>query len=193
MSRIEYLGRLFPDARFIIPARDPVRHIASLIKQHRLFCEEESRNAKVLAYMQRAGHFGFGHDLRPINFGDPEAVMRIRNLWASGEEISGWAAYWASAYSFIADLLEKNKTLARRMLLVHYDDFCETSAETLWRVYRHCKLEVEDRVIEEQSARISAPTYYKPEFSKAEIGAIEQETGQCMERIQRFIGHRGDL
>jgi hypothetical protein len=97
ISRIGYLGRLFPDARFVIPVRDPVGHVASLMKQHRLFCAEESRDPKVLAYMQRAGHFEFGLDLRPINFGDLDIVTRVQKLWAAGDEVRGWAAYWSSA------------------------------------------------------------------------------------------------
>ena len=38
VTRLEYLLQLFPDARFVIPVRDPRWHIASLIKQHALFC-----------------------------------------------------------------------------------------------------------------------------------------------------------
>ena len=41
VSRLEYLLKLFPDARFVIPVRDPVWHIASLMKQHALFCAGE--------------------------------------------------------------------------------------------------------------------------------------------------------
>ncbi len=186
MSRIGYLGRLFPDARFIIPVRDPVGHVASLMKQHRLFCTEETRDPRVLAYMQRAGHFEFGLDLRPINFGDLDAVTRVRQLWASGEEVRGWAAYWSSAYSFVADLFERDQSLAQRMLIVHYGDFCASPTEVLRRVYRHSELEVEERLFEEQAARISAPTYYRPEFSQADLRTIEEETDTCLKRIQRL-------
>jgi len=188
ISRIEYLGRLFPDARFIVPVRDPAGHIASLMKQHRLFCAEEARDPKVLDYMRRVGHFEFGLDLRPINFGDLDAVTRVQKLWASGQHVRGWAAYWASAYSFIADLFDKDdKSLARRMLIVHYRNFCAAPAAVLRRVYHHCELEVERRVFEEQAARISAPTYYKTDFSKADLEAIEEETSDCQRRIERLV------
>jgi Sulfotransferase family len=44
VSRLEYVLTLFPDARFVIPVRDPVWHIASLMKQHALFCAGEERH-----------------------------------------------------------------------------------------------------------------------------------------------------
>ena len=37
ISRMKYLSKLYPEARFVILVRDPPEHIASLIKQHRLF------------------------------------------------------------------------------------------------------------------------------------------------------------
>jgi hypothetical protein len=79
------------------------------------------------------------------------------------------------------------------MLIVHYSDFCAAPAEVLRRIYTHCELEVEERIFEEQTARISAPTYYKPEFSQADLRAIEAETGKPLERIQRLSKKRGEL
>src|SRR3546814_12886608 len=69
VTRMEYLLKLFPDARFVLPLRDPAAHIASLMKQQRLFCEGERRHPAALEHMRRIGHFEFGIDRRPINVG----------------------------------------------------------------------------------------------------------------------------
>jgi len=37
ITRLAYLVKVFPDARFIVPIREPMTHIASLRKQHNLF------------------------------------------------------------------------------------------------------------------------------------------------------------
>src|SRR3546814_17233582 len=74
--RLEYLLRLFPDARFVIPVREPAWHIASLMKQHALFCAGERRHPKALRYMQRVGHFQFGLAPRPATTADQEANTR---------------------------------------------------------------------------------------------------------------------
>src|SRR3546814_7617019 len=64
VTRMEYLLKLFPDARFVLPLRDPAAHIASLMKQQRLFCEGERRHPAALEHMRRIGHFEFGIDRR---------------------------------------------------------------------------------------------------------------------------------
>src|SRR3546814_6853228 len=83
----DLLLKLFPDARFVLPLRDPAAHIASLVKQHRLFCQGERRHPAALDHMQRIGHFEFGLDRRPINVGDG-AMGEILQAFHDGEERS---------------------------------------------------------------------------------------------------------
>ena len=77
ITRFGYLKKLFPDARFIVPVRDPVWHVASLMKQHRLFMKNEERDPRILRYMQRIGHFEFGLDRRVVNTGDAELARSM--------------------------------------------------------------------------------------------------------------------
>ena len=187
VSRLAYLRKLFPDACFVVPVRDPVGHVASLIKQHRLFCAEETRDPKIQDHMRRSGHFEFGLDRRPVNFGDGETVRRIQEHWQTGREAEGSALYWASVYGFVADLLERDPAIAARTLLVHYDDLCGAPDATLERLYRHCGLEIEAAKLRTQAARIAAPTYYKPDLSDAEIDAIRAATDATAARIRALI------
>jgi hypothetical protein len=186
-SRLGFLRKLFPDACFVVPVRDPVGHIASLMKQHRLFCEEETRDPKILDHMRRSGHFEFGLDRRPINFGDSDTVRRIQAHWRAGREVEGEALYWASVYGFVADLLDRDPAVAERTLLIHYDDLCAAPDATLERLYRHCGLEVGAPARREQAARIAAPTYYKPKLSDDEIGVIRAATDATAARIRGLI------
>src|SRR3546814_8036686 len=57
LTRLEYLLHLFPDARIVIPIRDPIWHIASLLKQHRLFYRGQQEDARELRHLHRVGHF----------------------------------------------------------------------------------------------------------------------------------------
>ncbi len=187
ISRLGFLRKLFPDARFVVPVRDPVGHIASLIKQHKLFCAEETRDPKILDHMRRSGHFEFGLDRRPIHFGDDEMVQRIQALWQAGREVEGQALYWASAYGFVADLIERDPAVAEQTLVIHYDDLCAEPDATLARLYRHCGLEVAATKRREQAARVEAPKYYKPHFTDEQIGLIRAVTDATAARIQRLI------
>lgn len=187
VSRLGFLHKMFPDACFVVPVRDPVGHIASLMKQHKLFCAEETRDPHILDHMRRSGHFEFGLDRRPINFGDSETVQRIQVLWQAAGEVEGEALYWASVYGFVADLLERDPAVAERTLLIHYDDLCAEPDAVLERLYEHCGLAVDEGARREQAARIAAPTYYKPNLSDDEIGMIRAATDATAARIQGLI------
>src|SRR5690606_5543850 len=70
VTRLGYIRTIFPDARFVIPVRDPVWHIASLMRQHERFAGEGARDERVRRHMRRSGHYEFGLDRRPIHTGD---------------------------------------------------------------------------------------------------------------------------
>lgn len=188
LARLEYLHALFPEARFVIPVREPIAHVASLVKQDRLFRSAETENPKVLDYMRRAGHYEFGLDKRPLNLGNNEAVREIQALWNGGEEIRGYTRYWALVYGYVADLLEANKPLARRTMLVSYEGLCDAPETWLENLHAHCELDTDRRAIAEQARRIAAPAYYRHGFSDRERDAIMSETQAAKARIDRLCG-----
>jgi hypothetical protein len=177
VTRLAYLHRLFPDARFVIPVRDPVWHVASLMKQHRLFCAGERGNGRAVDYMRRAGHFEFGLDLRPINCGDAEKVREIQALWDTGEEVRGWARYWATVYGHVAEWLEQDPALRAAAMVLRYEDLCDRPEETMRRMMEHCGLSGGADSIEEFSGKLKPPGYYRPDFAESELAAIDEETG----------------
>ncbi len=183
VCRLRYLHSLFPDARFLIPVRDPVSHIGSLIKQHLLFCEEESQDSRVLAYMQCAGHFEFGLDRRPINFNDTAGVQKLLDCWMQHDEVGGWARSWAMTYSHVVECLESDGQFAEQTLLVRYDDLCQRPDRSLARIYDHCLLEVSNDVLARNASRIHAPSYYQPSLLHGEIERIHALTGDTWARL----------
>ena len=176
VTRIGYLQKLFPDARFIVPVRNPVQHVASLIKQHRLFCREEERNPRILRHMQRVGHFEFGLDRRAINTGDEERARSIEALWQCGEEVRGWARLWAGVYGFLLAQQANDEGLRRRILTVRYEDLCNTPGETLELIFAHAGLHLSPELRARLSDELSQPTYYQPSFTADEEKAIREET-----------------
>src|SRR5690606_23975462 len=106
LTRLRYLRKLFPDARFIVPIRDPEWHVASLMKQHRLFSAAGAKDEKVRRHLRRSGHFEFGLDRKPVNLGNEAAVAEIAALWRDGKEAAGYAAHWAAIYGHVAEALD---------------------------------------------------------------------------------------
>ena len=98
-ARVPTLARMFPDAAILVPFRDPLDQARSLLRQHRRFLGIHARDPFALRYMRHVGHFEFGADLRPIDFGG----------WLDGEDagpplgVDFWLAYWCAAYGRLLD------------------------------------------------------------------------------------------
>lgn len=176
VTRLGYLLKLFADARFVIPVREPVWHIASLMKQHALFCQGLRHSARALAHLQRVGHYEFGLDRRPINAADTTTTQQITELWERGAEVEGWARYWDHIHTHLADALARNPHLRKAALIVRYEDLCRAPAETIRTLFDHCRLPLTDAVIERAVRRIRFPSYYEPRFSTRELDLIDRCT-----------------
>ena len=174
-TRLPYLQSLFADARFLVTIRHPVHHIASLMKQHRLFVEGERRHPRALARMQRVGHFEFGLDRRAINVGDAAAIDAVRSLWEQGDDVRGWARYWAHLYGWMADQLDNDPQLAEAVRVVRFEDMCDDAAGELEQIRMYCGLDA-DANLAAFAGQIHAPTYYRPDFNEAELAVIREET-----------------
>ena len=183
VTRLGYLLKLFPDARFVIPVRDPVWHIASLMKQHALFCEGCSRHPEAVKHLQRVGHFEFGLDRRPINAGDPARSSRVASAWGRGDELEGWALCWAQVYGYLADRLDANPALREAALVVRFEDMCRAPHDKLQQVLTHCRLDAPPSWLEDKAAVIRFPSYYRPRFTTDELATIERHTAATARRF----------
>lgn len=183
LTRLGYLLKLFPDARFVIPVREPAWHIASLMKQHALFSEGERRHPAALRHLRRVGHFEFGLDRRAVNAGDGAAVAAIEAAWGRGEEVEGWARYWAHLHAHLADRLEADARLRAASLVLRFEDLCAAPRESIRRVFDHCRLALADDVLDGLASRIRFPTYYAPRFTAGERRTIERHTAATAARF----------
>jgi hypothetical protein len=183
VTRLGYLLKLFPDARFIVPVREPRWHVASLLKQHRLFSAAEQADPRILRHMQRVGHFEFGLDRRVINTGDHEEAAQIDVLWRSGKDIEGYARLWSSVYGFLLDSIEADSALARATLVVRYEDVCPDPRVRLAELAAHAELSFPQEVIAAMASEISSPSYYDPGFTASEEAIIGDVTGPTARRL----------
>jgi hypothetical protein len=190
-TRIEYLGELFPDSLFVIPVRDPVTHIESLMRQHEKFKQLHAKDHNLALHMQRVGHFEFGAMRRLVNMGDTELINEINQLWDAGQHARGWAKYWASIYGYIARTISTDK-LEGRCLVIRYEDLCENPSQVIGDMANHCQLEGLEQHISDIVSDISLPTYYKSSLSSAEVDAIWEEAAQAAEQFGYFRQPRGE-
>lgn len=183
LTRLGYLQRLYPDARFVLAVRDPAWHIASLMKQQTLFCAGERAHPRAVDHMRRVGHFEFGLDRRPIHTGDAAAAERVRRLWATGHEVEGWAHYWAMIYQEVADRLDGDAGLRAASLVVPFEPLCQQPEKHIGALFEHCRLPIERDYLLAAAERIRFPGYYQPGFSEQELALIESITAPVAARF----------
>lgn len=184
-SRLRYLLKLFPDARFIVPVRRPENQIASLIKQDKLFNRAAAEDSRIGPQLALSGHFEFGPARRPVNIASKEEASRMAERWNDGQLAAGWAIYWNSVYAHLLRQLEQDAALASSVKLVRYETLCGDPESTLRELLDHARLDARpaESVTADFAARISAPDYYRPDFSESErrqIDEITRETATAM-------------
>ncbi|MBN2162260.1 MAG: sulfotransferase [Pontiellaceae bacterium] len=182
LARIGYLLKLFPDARFVIPVRDPVAHIASLQKQQILFEQLEQDDVHVLRHMCRVGHYEFGLNWTPVNYGRAPVMNAIRTAWDSGSRIEAWALYWNDTHRYLLDLL-KNPAAAKSIKVVSYEKLCNESESVIPGILQHCGLEMDSGLIDRYAARLAMPTYYSHGFSEDEVNLIQEQTDETYRQL----------
>lgn len=177
VTRIAYLARLFPDARFIVPIREPLSHVHSLVKQHRRFTEYAKTDPRVPRYLEIAGHYEFGPQRRPINvYGD---VARIEEAFARGDDYAGYAMLWADVYRYVAELVEREE-LAGRVMVLRYESLCASPVERITEILRFTGLEERGRRVLEKPDIEGAPDerHKLPPEARARVEELTREVAR---------------
>jgi hypothetical protein len=186
ITRLEYILKIFPKARFLVMVRDPISQIASLIKQHNLFMKMERKNPYITDWLKVIGHHEFGVGLRCINTGNLAEIKRIKNLLKKkGPNINGWAYYWNSIYTYLANLLDYNKKVKDATLIINYTDLCNNSDKVINEILTHTQLPLNGfRDIQNHySEYLKEPAYYSFNFSEKERDQINEITQATAKRI----------
>lgn len=114
IARIPWLLREFSDARVVVPFRTPLQHAASLLRQHRNFQQIHGADPFAARYMAAIGHFDFGANLRPVNFG---GWLNDRPV-PPAESLEFWLRYWTACYQQLSEQAQD------RVHFFDFDAFC---------------------------------------------------------------------
>ncbi|MGV9170069.1 MAG: sulfotransferase [Promethearchaeia archaeon] len=172
ITRIDYVRKIFLDSRFIVMVRNPVNHIASLIKQDMLIGRLERQDPRIADWEKMVGHREFGIGKKVINVGND--VAKIRSLWKKKDTyVRGWARYWGNMYEYIYQKSKETKDL----LLVRYEDLCDKSAATIDRIFDYLSVDDYAAVKKKYANILERPKYYSISFSEEEMQYIIDEAG----------------
>jgi hypothetical protein len=191
VNRIKEILNLFPDAKFIIPIRHPVNHIASLMKQHKIYLDAGARDARINKQLKASGHFEFGKIRKIIEFDNSNEANKILDLWNNGDEIKGWARYWNYLYRNILEQVESSTEIKKAVCFVKYEDLCINSEPTIDIILNHCQLDNSNfkQIKAKYTTRLSLPQYYQIDFNRREIEEIIQLTQEVATRFNYDINN----
>ncbi|MCA8977430.1 MAG: sulfotransferase [Planctomycetes bacterium] len=116
IARIPALWQAVPDAHVVVLVREPLQQAESLHRQHLRFLELHDRDPFARRYMAGIGHFDFGRNLRPIDFGGWHA----RRATADATELGFWLEYWNVAYGHVLANVDRE-----RLHVVGFERLCD--------------------------------------------------------------------
>lgn len=148
IARLGLLQEIFPDARIVVPLRNPWDHARSLLRQHLRFKEMHRSDAFSRRYMEWLGHFEFGDALRPIDFqgwyNGPAA--------AAPGDIAYWLTYWCNCYEAVLE------SAGSAVTFIDYDALCAEPEAGLERLADAAGLPAD--ALDGQRGKLRSPTDY---------------------------------
>ncbi len=185
LTRLGYLARVIPEARFIVMTREPSAHFVSWVKQHEMFLRTQHEDPRWQEVIRMVGHCEFGRGQRFVHTGDDARMQEIRRHWDNGQRARAFGLYWASMYGHVLDLIEQDDHLRNAILFVRYEDLCKQPYETFARMLAHAELEDNrsDAAMAQRLDVVKAPDYYRAELKPDEAIELETATRDIAQRL----------
>lgn len=125
--RLDYLKKSFPDAKIIIPFRDPLQHALSLLNQHIHFSGIQKEDKFSLDYMNWLGHFEFGLNQKPFDLNNVETFRAMKNTPKTALDF--WLLSWKNYYGFALQQSED------AVLFFCYEEFCSAPSAVMQKLF----------------------------------------------------------
>ncbi len=173
-NRIRQLLALFPDARFLVPVRHPLNHVASLMKQHQLFLQAGQRNRQIDRQLAASGHFEFGRLREVVVMDESTTPQNILTQFNAGNDCAAWASYWRYFYQSLWDLKHQDDGLNQAVKFVRFEDLCQDSDDCLEQVFKHLEVDSAgaEQIKNDYRDSLSPPDYYELPFTAQEKNDI---------------------
>ncbi len=156
--RIGLLGKLYPDAQFIVPIREPLAHVASLLRQDDLYAQAP---AATLRHIAARGHHEFGA-LKRVMRVDPTSTEAVERDRREGRLAQAWLRQWIAIYAYVFEQMEADTDLAARVTLVPFERLCAQPLAQLSAISKRIGIEADANSLAAMahwSARFSAPAH----------------------------------
>lgn len=183
--RMQYIRKIFPDARFLLYVRNPIDQIASLLKQDRIFDEIRRDDPRQIQILELTAHHEFGSQQVLSNLGNTDEVRQVRALLDGGRKCAARTRVWAYVYDFVLRQMDADPGLKDAIHVVRYEDLCGDSERTIDAILAHAGLRTEPfaAIRAAYAEKLSPPDYYRPKFEAEELADIVAVTSPVAARF----------
>ena len=114
IKRVELISEFFPQAKILIPFREPIQHSYSLFTQHKKFIKYAKHDRFISKYMKWIGHTEFGPNYLPIN--------NNNLIFKNPLILNHWLEQWNKTYSNCLNKLRMKKNVH----FISYERLCNS-------------------------------------------------------------------
>lgn len=179
LFRLRYLGKLYPDAKFIICFRNPTEQAKSLTRVHERFVALSRDRTSLPEELQLLGHFEFGPQRKCISGPRKERALEH---WRNGDNAGGYLEQWIDAYEHAVNAYGSDP----RVCWFSHERLLEDPKRSLKKLLRHCEMNVTDTAIDELGSGIEAKNTYDSE--DMDIPGDAKKTYVIMSELERSEG-----
>lgn len=142
IARIPLLRAAFPEARILVPLREPLAQATSMHRQHTSFLSRHREERFSRRYMRDTGHFEFGDLHRPILF---DGVAELRSQ-TEPSRLEYWIGYWVAAYRHLSK--------QHGVEFLDVAEFCQDGRNNFQRLCRKLELPVDPQAVDEAATEV---------------------------------------
>jgi len=133
ITRLEYIFKIFPDAKAIICIRNPIESINSLTRVHQKFLNYCKKNEYLVNQLNFLSHYEFGPNRKPICINN-NIYNKINYEWDKGNQEKGYLLQWIDIYTFVLKKYLSNKNLKKKFFILDNDELIKNPINTIKKI-----------------------------------------------------------
>ena len=140
--RLKFLKKIFTDAKIIICIRNPIDTVKSMVKVHKIFCEEGKKDKFFDNKLHFLCHFEFGNKRKAFKI-NKENFDRTNHLWTQKKDFEGYLLQWIDLHEYLMNEVFSDEELKKNIFLIDNSSIYKHSS-SLSKLFDFCELQNND-------------------------------------------------
>ncbi len=146
ISRLEYILKIFPDAKIVLCIRDPYKQVESLVNVHNKFTDYCKKNKYLVKQLNILSHFEFGPERKPIYLNEKN-YNKTLDLWNKSDHYLGYLIQWYDIYQMVLNKYLSNKEISKNIFIINNEDLLLKPKETITNILNFTELKYNKNIL----------------------------------------------